>query len=81
MGSKADGSADFSGFELVTGSVAGKSGTFVFEHRGTFNNGEVNSVWSVVVGSGTGELAGLTGAVAFSAKHQDEYDFAFDYDL
>ena len=55
MGYKADGSATFSGFELVTGSVAGKTGTFMFVHRGTFTDGEVKSTWSIVEDSGTGE--------------------------
>ena len=50
-------------------------------YRGTFTDGEVKSTWSVVEDSGTGELTGLTGTVAFSAKHQDVYDITFDYDL
>ena len=76
-----DGKAVFLGFEVVTGRLDGKSGTFVFEHRGTFEAGEVKSVWHVVPGSATAELSGLRGEVAFAAGHEDEYSITFDYDF
>ena len=78
---RADGSAVFLGFEVVTGSLNGKSGSFVFEHRGTFEDGAVKSVWRVVSGAATGKLSGLRGEVAFAAGHQDEYSITFDYDF
>lgn len=78
---RSDGSAVFVGFEIVTGSLDGKSGSFVFEHRGTFEDGTVKSVWTVVPGSATAKLTGLQGEVAFAAGHQDEYSIIFDYDF
>jgi len=78
---RSDGSAVFSGFEIVSGSLDGKSGSFVFEHRGTFEGGTVKSVWRVVPGSATAKLVGLQGEVAFAAGHQDEYSITFNYDF
>lgn len=81
MLSRSDGTTLFLGFEVVTGSLEGKSGSFVFEHRGTFEDGMVKSVWRVVSGSATAKLSGLQGEVAFTAGHQDEYSITFDYDF
>ncbi|MFQ5526452.1 MAG: DUF3224 domain-containing protein [Thermoanaerobaculia bacterium] len=76
-----DGSASFVGLERFTGTQAGRKGSFVFEHRGTFEEGVVKSVWHVVLGSGTGKLAGLQGEVAFAAGHADSYPISLDYDF
>lgn len=45
----------FVGFECITGTLDGKAGSFTIQHMGTFA-GEPHSNWSVVPGSGTGEL-------------------------
>jgi hypothetical protein len=62
-----DGAA-YSAIELVTGTLAGRSGTFVLVHGATPED-KAASHGKVVTGSGTGELAGLTGTVAF--EHDD----------
>ena len=54
-------SGTYVGMERIDGRVAGRSGSFVLRHSGTFADGEVDGRWAVVEGSGTGELAGLTG--------------------
>jgi hypothetical protein len=57
-----DGSATFVGHERVTGTLAGRNGTFVFQDVGTLTPaGDVDGSWFVVPGSGTGELTGLRG--------------------
>jgi hypothetical protein len=81
MAYKSDGSATFMGYEKVQGSLSGKSGSFVFEHRGEFKKGVVNSTWSILEESGSGALAGLKGKVVFSAGHQDEYSITLNYEL
>src|SRR5690348_14404808 len=55
----ADGSATLYAIERVSGSICGRTGSFVLEHVGTSRNGVVTSKRTVVPGSGTGELAGL----------------------
>src|SRR2546425_7286761 len=61
------GSASFMGLERVTGSVGGRSGSFVLQHSGTFEDG-VAKVISVVPGSGTGDLRGMRGEGGFKRR-------------
>ena len=64
----ADGSASFVAVERITGTLAGRSGSFVLQDRGTLDvEGAVSGEWFVVAGSGTGELAGLGGSGGFTA--------------
>jgi len=56
-----ENSGSYVGAERVDGRVGGCPGTFVLRHSGTFADGEVDGRWSVIDGSGTGELSGLTG--------------------
>jgi hypothetical protein len=72
------GSAGYVAMELVTGSVAGRAGTFVFQHSGTMNRGAAALTLTVVPDSGTGELTGLGGAMRIiiaDGKHSYEMDY------
>jgi hypothetical protein len=61
------GSATFVGLERVVGSVAGKKGTFVLQHVGTFDGQTAQADLLIIPGSGTGELDGLRGHGSFQA--------------
>jgi len=65
---RADGSASFVGMERVTGTVAGKKGSFLLQDVGTVEGDVVSGEWFVVPGSGTGELTGLRGTGGVRAK-------------
>jgi hypothetical protein len=78
---RADGSASFVGLERVVGRIAGRSGSFVLQHSGTFEGGTARCACAVVPGSGTGELRGLRGAGAFAAAHGEPYSMTLDYDF
>ncbi len=56
-----DGSASFVGLERVKGDLTGKKGSFVLQHVGRFADGAAKGTVTVVPGSGTGELVGLSG--------------------
>src|ERR1700730_8642760 len=56
-----DGSADFLGFQRVAGQIAGRHGSFVLQAIGKFESGEATTAFSVVPGSGNGDLADLRG--------------------
>jgi hypothetical protein len=73
------GSASFMGLERVTGSVGGRSGSFVLQHNGTFEDGVAKVTLSVVPGSGTGDLRGMRGEGGFNAGHQPPYVMTLDY--
>jgi hypothetical protein len=72
-------SASFIGLERVVGSVAGRSGSFVLQHSGTFEGGVAKVIVSVVPGSGTGDLQGMSGKGGFDAGHQPPYAMTLDY--
>ena len=57
------GSAGYVAIEHFSGSVGGKSGSFVFQHNGLMNRGEAELTVTIVPDSGTGELAGISGTL------------------
>jgi len=75
------GSASFMGLERVTGRIGGRSGSFVLQHTGTFEDGVAKVTLSVVPGSGTGDLRGMKGEGGFSVGHQPPYAMTLDYDF
>jgi Protein of unknown function (DUF3224) len=74
-----DGSASFVGIERVTGSIAGRQGSFLLQDAGTLEGNTVKGDWFVVPGSGTGELAGLRGEGGFQAELGQHADVTLDY--
>ena len=76
-----DGSASFIGLERLVGSVGGRAGTFVLQHSGTFKEGVATVALVVVLGSGTGDLHGVTGDGKFAVGHQPPYSMTLDYDF
>jgi hypothetical protein len=74
-----DDEASFVGVERVTGSVGGRSGTFVLQDQGTLKDAVVSGEWFVVPGSGTGELEGLRGEGRFRAALGQGADITLDY--
>jgi Protein of unknown function (DUF3224) len=69
--------ASYTGYERVVGSLSGRSGSFVLRLAGGFEQGAARTDWTVVEGSGTGELAGLGGEGGYVAK-QGEPEVAYE---
>ncbi|GAA2480097.1 DUF3224 domain-containing protein [Streptomyces thermolineatus] len=70
----------FAGYERLSGSIAGRSGSVVLEHRGAFEGDTVHCTVTVVPGTGSGELAGVTGTGGFTARHGEEsIPYAFEH--
>jgi hypothetical protein len=78
---RSDGSATFVGLERFVGRIGGKSGTFVLQRFGVFENGQAKESYSVVGGSATGELVGLHGEGSSAVGHGLEHPFSLDYEL
>jgi len=76
---RADGTASFVGIERVTGSVSGRTGTFLLQDHGTVADGIVSGDWFVVPESGTGELTGLRGEGGFRANLGEGAAVTLDY--
>ena len=78
---RADGSATFVGLERIDGRVGGRSGSFVLQRTGVFEDGQAKESYSVVSGSGTGELRTLKGEGTSSVGHGMEHPFVLRYEL
>jgi len=73
------GSGTYVAMEIVSGTLAGKNGTFALGHIGTMTRGAQNLSIAVVPDSGTGELAGISGKmnvlIAADGKHSYELEY------
>lgn len=78
---QSDGNATFIGLERVVGRVAGKSGSFVLQRTGVFEDGQAKESYSVIPGSGTGELRALRGEGKSAVGHGMEHPFTLSYEL
>lgn len=75
----ADGSASFVGIERVTGTLGGRTGTFLLQDAGTVQGSIVSGDWFVIPASGTGQLAGLRGEGGFRANLGESAQVHLDY--
>jgi hypothetical protein len=78
---RSDGSASFVGLEQIVGQIAGKSGTFVLQRTGVFENGQAKESYSVIPGSATGDLRGLLGDGTSMVGHGMEHPFSLTFQL
>ncbi len=75
------GSAGYVAIEHVSGTLAGRSGSFVLQHNATMTRGAPYLNIIVVPDSGSGELAGLSGTMKIiiaDGRHSYEFDYALD---
>ncbi len=75
------GSAGYVALEHVTGTLQGRSGTFVLQHSGTMTRGAPQLSVTVVPDSGTGQLSGLAGKMTIritEGKHFYEFEYTLD---
>ena len=78
---RSDGSATFVGLERVVGGIGGRTGSFVLQRSGVFEDGQAKESYFVIPGSATGELHGLRGEGRSSVGHGMEHPFTLDYEL
>jgi hypothetical protein len=71
----------YCGYLLVEGSVGGRQGSFMIYEVGDWANGIATSKWQIVPGSGTGGLAGISGAGGYAAQHDKTVHYELDYAL
>ena len=77
-GDPKQGAAGYVAIEVVTGTLAGKHGSFVLQHSATMDRGGFKMSVTVVPGSGTGELKGIAGTFTIHIdKGQHSYDFEY----
>jgi hypothetical protein len=67
--------------EKVRGRLDGREGTFVLQHSSTLSAGVPTQSIVVAPGSGTGELAGLSGRMVIDIAPGGAHAYRFDYEL
>jgi len=67
------------GLERITGSIAGKQGSFITEHKGELKNGFLTKKIKIINGSGTGDLKGIHGETEIHTGPQDEVPAVYEY--
>lgn len=75
-----DDSAGYVAIERVSGSLGGRSGSFVLQHNGIMDRGAQQLTVRVVPDSGSGELAGLEGEMTIAIA-DGEHSYRFEYCL
>jgi hypothetical protein len=81
MIAKSEGGGGYVGHDKVTGTLGGKSGSFVFQHTGLMGPDGVTNTGTIVPGSGTGDLEGITGEGTMLADEEGKHTFTLTYQL
>ena len=71
-------SAGYVAIERITGTLHGRSGSFVLQHSGIMTSSSQQQTVTVVPDSGTGELVGLTGKMTgkiTDGKHSYDLEY------
>jgi hypothetical protein len=74
------GSAAYSAIEQVTGTLGGKTGSFILQHTGVMTKGASSLTVTVVPDSGRGDLTGIAGTLAIRIEGGRHF-YDLDYTL
>lgn len=77
---RASGSGAYVAMERVSGTLAGRKGSFVLFHHATMDRGNPEMSIRVAPGSGTEELAGIRGSMDIRIEEKQHY-YDFDYEI
>jgi hypothetical protein len=80
FGSKTEGKAAYGGFEIVTADLQGRTGTFMLHHRAAQGDQGFFEL-TVLKGSGTGDLEGLSGSAQIDVDENGGHTLHLDYDV
>jgi hypothetical protein len=75
------GSAGYVAIERVTGTLAGRTGTFALQHWGIMDKGAPDLKISVIPDSATGDLTGLAGTMTIDIQPGGKHFYSFTYTL
>jgi hypothetical protein len=80
-GTAVKGSGAYVAIEKVTGTLQGRTGTFVLQHMGTMARNMPQLTINVVPDSGTGDLTGLSGKMTIVIAPDGKHSYGFEYTL
>lgn len=80
-GTAIKGSGAYVAIEKFTGTLKGRSGTFILQHQGTMAQNVPQLSVSIVPDSGTGELKGIAGKMSISIAPGGKHSYDLEYTL
>ncbi len=80
-GTAEKGAGGYVAIEKVTGTLQGRTGSFVLQHSGTMKNNVPQLTITVVPESGTGQLQGIAGKMAIKIAPTGKHSYDFEYTL
>jgi hypothetical protein len=75
------GGASYVGLQRIDGAIAGRAGSLVIQAAGRFDGAASSGSWTVVEGSGTGDLEGIDGEGRFDAPGGPTATYSLEYRL
>jgi hypothetical protein len=81
MISKSEGGGGYVGHDRISGTLGGKTGTFVFQHTGIMGPEGITNTGTILPGTGTGELEGIAGEGTMLADEAGNHTFTLAYEL
>ncbi|MFP3915078.1 MAG: DUF3224 domain-containing protein [Actinomycetota bacterium] len=82
LAARSPGGAGYVAMERIVGRLGERVGTFVLLHMGVLDSsGEPAGQWTIVPGSGTGELDGISGHAHIGADPDGTHRIQLHYDL
>ena len=80
-GSPVKGSGAYVAIEKVTGTLQGRTGTFVLQHTGSMTQNAPQLTITIVPDSGTGQLTGIAGKMTIIIATGGKHTYDFEYTL
>jgi len=78
---KSEGGGGYVGHDRITGTLEGRSGSFVFQHTGLMGPEGVTNTGVIVPRTGSGELEGITGEGTMLADEEGNHTLRLEYEL
>ncbi len=75
-----DKTAQYSGVQIIRGTIGRKKGSFALRLRGEYDGKRAVTTWEIVPGAGKGELRGLTGKGKSSAPMGSKGTYTLTYE-
>ena len=76
-----DKTAEYSGVQVISGSIGGRKGSFALLLRGRYDGKEATTKWEVVPAAAKGALLGLSGKGGFGAPMGDKGKYTLTYEI
>jgi hypothetical protein len=76
-----DKTAEYSGVQVIKGSIGAHKGSFALLLRGDYDGKKATTKWEVVPGAAKGALKGLSGKGGFGAPMGDKGRYTLTYEI